>query len=198
MHDHHRGPCRGTDLDHLGIGEPGDVVQDVNTEIDGSPGHTRAAGVDTDHTVAVSDEPLEDPSDAIPFLGVGHRGGAGPSGLAPYVDHEGTLGDQATSVRVRLIGREIAPAITEGIRGHVHDPHDRAPRPGEFPRTSRPTATRQMGDSRGGVHSSPASSAARTSTARTRTWSRSASLCAARTWVTMRALRSNRAVWRAR
>lgn len=129
MHDDEGGARGGDDRDHRGVGEAAaDVVDQDGARGEGLFGDGGAHGVDGDGD-AFGGEAAHHGDDAFEFLGLVHAGGARAGRLAADVHQVGALGDQVEAALDGRRGVEEAAAVGEGVRGDVHDSHDRAPVP---------------------------------------------------------------------
>ena len=123
MHDDHAAGARLYKVDHLGVGESGDVVHDGGAAAHGRLGDLNMARVDGDDGALLGERAHHGQHATGLLIGVDRRK-AGTRGLAAHVDDVGTLVEHLEAVLDRRIGIEMLAAVAERIGRDVEDTHD--------------------------------------------------------------------------
>ena len=111
------------DVDHLGVGEAGDVVDDGRAQAHADARHLCVAGVDGDDGAGLH----ESADHGHHALGLNlWRDGRMPGtrGLAAHVDDVGALVEHLEAPSDGRLGVEVLPAVREGVGGHIENAHD--------------------------------------------------------------------------
>ena len=123
MHHDDAAGARLNELDHLGIGEAGHVVDDRGAAAHGRLGNRHMTRVDRDDGALLGQRAHHGQHAASLLVGV-DRGKAGARGLAAHVDDVGAGVEHRQAVLDGGIRIEVLPAIAKRIGRHVEDAHD--------------------------------------------------------------------------
>jgi hypothetical protein len=126
VHHHQRGAVLGGDPRHLGVRQPGDVVEDVGARVEGRAGHRGLPGVDGEEDLRVR-EPFDHRYHPLPLLGDRDRVGARSRGFPAHVDHVRPRVDHLLGASHCVRDRLVAAAVVEGIGRDVQNAHHRRP-----------------------------------------------------------------------
>src|SRR5690606_35608072 len=123
---------------HVGIRTGGDVVDDLCAGLDRMSGDRGLRGVDRDRH-PTSGQCLDDGQDSGELY-LGRDSFRTRTGrLAAHVDEVGTLLGQIETVLDRQLGILVATTVREGVRSHVHYPHDQGAIEDQMPGPYLPT-----------------------------------------------------------
>jgi len=123
VHDDHRHLAVGGQLPHRGVVEPGHVVDDIGSGIEGGLGDRGLARVDREPHVEIGDG-VDHRDDAVDLVGDGHRLRAGARALAADIDDIGArIAERFGLFDGGLVVEELA-AVVEAVRRDVENPHD--------------------------------------------------------------------------
>ena len=148
VHDDERRPGAGDDVAETRVeAQRRDVVDDRRPGCKGRLRHGGLRGVDAHRHAGARGQLPDDGHHAAQLLLLGDRFGAGARRLAADVEDVGPLARETQAVLDRRRRVEERPAVREGVRGDVDDPHDRGALP-EF-EDVRTEAQRKTAPTRG-------------------------------------------------